>query len=111
MVCTVTVVDSAATRPSATDTIRSAVVTLERPDRGDLDVDVGVVVGLGQARLVVDLAVAHHHAVDHVVPEEAGEELVAHLFAVGEVHRVVDVREPVEVAPADLDAFDEAHGA
>ena len=99
---------SAATRPSATERMRSTRRRARRPDGLELELDVDVVVGVDEPGEEVDLDVADHDAVDGLA-EEIGEELVARLLEVRQVRGVVHVSEPVEVAPPDLDTLDRVH--
>src|SRR4249919_2032878 len=70
--------------------------------------EVDVVVRVDEPGAEVDLKMTDHHAVDGL-PEELSEELVARLLEVRQIRGVVDVSEPVEVAPADLDTLARVH--
>ena len=105
---TTTLRASAATRPSAAERMRSTVVALDVPNGLELELDIDVVVGVDEPREEIDLDVADHDPVDGVA-EEVREELVARLLEIRQVGGVVDVPEPVEVAPPDLDTLDRVH--
>ena len=102
--CTITVCAVAATRPSATDTIRSSSVRLDVPtpvSRTSTSTWSSSCVSPDTKSISIRRITTRCT----VSPSEVGEVLVAGLLQVRQIGGVVNVAESVHITPPDLDAF------